>query len=279
MHRCTPILALVALALFAAMARAGETLPEMTPETRGTIRTGRENAASYGDPAFDALLDDVRSWGGLTRRWAANTGLAPDPVAPEVIAGFLAAPDAAAGTGAIILGEFLEREPLAKYANVERWLVAPLDSSNPGAMPDRAAIIFIDRTTSVLLASPAPGSRVTIAARFYKPLVLPARATGVERAYPAFVGAVLSTDSGSGVSISALFPIIGLALALMVAALVVMLVIVSRMRSSSPRIGLSSGVPGGSSPMEDGLPSDPAEALEHLAERARDPRTTEDPPA
>lgn len=271
-------LVLAALAIVAPPARAGEALPEMTPEIRETIQRGRENAASYGDPAFDALLGDVRSWGALTRRWAANERLAPDPVAPEAIAGFLAAPDDAAGAGAIILGEFLEREPLAKYANVERWLVAPLDADDPDVMPDRAAIVFVDRTTSVLLTSPARGSRVTIAARFYKPLVLPARATGEERAYPAFVGAVLSTDSGSGVSISSLFPIVGLALALMVAALVVMLVIVSRMRSASPRTGFSSGASDATSPMEDGLPSDPAEALEHLADRARRPGPTEDPP-
>ena len=272
MTRLPSILLGAALAILvgnARDARGAESLPPLSEETRATLETGMQSGASYGDPAFDALLEHTRSWGRAMPRWAAAPDLAPAPLTPDQI-NALAGGDGATGEPVVIYAEFLEREPLAKYANVERWLVAPLDPDDPTVAPDRAAIIFVDRTVSAAFELPRPGWFVRIAGRYYKPLVLPRRTTGEEVAYPSFVGASFEARRNRGDPPSGLFVFVGLGVALMIAAFIVMVVVISKIRSKPSKFELArASLASPAAPADDpGLPPDPAEALKHLADRA-----------
>ncbi len=257
-------------------------IPELGAEARAALETGLQRGASYGDPAFDALVDHVRSWGRLMHRWAASKALRPG-VAPAREVTALAGSPEASGAPVVLFGQFLEREPLPKYANMERWLIAPLDPEDPSVAPDRAAIVFVDRTTSVVLGNPQPGWYVRIGARFYKPLTLPRRATGEDQAYPSFVGAVYGVSQRrSETSVSGLFVFVGIGVALMIAAFVVLLVVVSKVRAREPSLASragAGGVPGGAErwPEGDGAPpGDPSEALDRLSRGAETPERGSD---
>lgn len=250
-----------------ALAEQTESIPPLTDAQTQALATGIENKASYGDPAFDALLEHTRSWGRLMSRWAANPDLAPKPMTPAQVDALAVKGEAAAGAPVVIFGQLLEREPLAKYANVERWLVAPLDADNPDVKPDRAAILFVDRTASAAFALPQKGWFVSVAARFYKPLVLPQRTTGKDVPYPAFVGASFGARMGRGGMTSGLFAYVGLGIALFIAFAIFMVVLVARLRSK-PTSSFEGVRPQESSTDEAGLPAEPVEALKHLADRA-----------
>lgn len=265
------ILGVALLGLVAGPARAADdALPALTEEQRAALKAGLQTGASYGDPAFDALLAHTRSWGRLMLRWAATPDSAPAPLTPAEIIG-LAETGGAPGEPVVIFGEFLEREPVAKYANLERWLIAPLDPENPGVRADRAAIVFVDRTTSAAFSLPRQGWYVRVAGRFYKPLMLPRRTTGEEVAYPSFVGASFEARQKLGDPPSGLFAFVGLGVAIMFAAMIVLVVVVSKVRSRPTRFeaARSAGrAPAPPADSEPGLPGDPAEAMKHLADRA-----------
>ena len=259
-----PIAAVVTLASLALASGGAPPIPELSPEHASAIASGRDASASFGDPAFDALTEHTRAWGDeLMPQLASIESRRPGLATLEDILGVLAEPDASPGRPMAILCKFAERQPVPKYANWERWLVEPIDPGDPSKRADRAAILFVDRSVSAIATEPREGWYVSAVVRFYKPLELPNRMTGQAQAYPAFVGAIYDVRPRLGVAPSSIFAIIGLAISFLIAAMIVLLVIVNKIRST-PRPVRVVPVAGGAEEGAD-LPADPAEALARLA--------------
>ncbi|MCA9291433.1 MAG: hypothetical protein KDA25_09910, partial [Phycisphaerales bacterium] len=179
-------IALMAIGIVATRTNAADAIPPLTDQDRARLEAAVDGR-DYRDEAFVALRDHAATWTGAT------PGAEPIRLEPDVEA-LLADPAAARGALCRVVGVLQQQHPVdASYGPASEWFVRRTDG--------RVLIVYVAGAPVI-----ADGAPVAVVARWYKPISLVAR-DGVERTYPAFVGAMPATGGGDGAS--APWPLMG----------------------------------------------------------------------
>lgn len=233
MPRAT-LTAVILSLLLPALARAQD-LPPLAPEHAAAVAAGVDpSAAPDNNPGFDALLAHVRTWGDQMRLWSAGNNRPTDSVQLAWLESLADHPDPAdLGTDAVLFGRLIERAPTPRRANLERWIIEPLE---PGTSDraSRAIVLYIVRPVSVMLQEPEPGWFVRAGARYAGIVELPrtgAPPSDPPGRYPAFIGATYEVSPRAGSLPSSIFVWVGLLLAALLGTFILLVLTVRKARS------------------------------------------------
>lgn len=225
---------ILSLSLLPALARAQD-LPPLTPEQAAAVAAGVDpSAAPDNNPGFDALLAHVHTWGDHMRLWSAGNNRPTDSVQLAWLESLAATPNPAdLGTDAVLFGRLIERAPTPRRANLERWIIEPLE---PGSAKkaSRAVVLYIVRPVSVMLQEPEPGWFVRAGARYAGIVELPrtgAPPSDSPGRYPAFIGATYEVSPRAGSLPSSIFVWVGLLLAVFLGTFILLVLTVRKARA------------------------------------------------
>jgi hypothetical protein len=227
--------------------------PPLTDAQREQLLDARVDPHGHNDAAFDALLDHTRTWDDLSDSTAQPRSLTPADLSR-----------ATRGEAWRIDGRLERVEPIGSdRPAVERWLlrVGP---------DDTIIVVYVDRRPEGPNASPpAPGSSVSITARYYQAMLLPV--DGELQPFHAFVGALPRIEPATTpVNVALVALPVGLGV-LLILLIVRRMMVRSHLRMRAP-VRLSDDLDDTIDDDDAALPPEPVEALRALRRRATNQR-------